>query len=421
MSTKKRKNKGKKEFENRIVFAIALILIAIIAYGVLQDSKNKEVSVKTSEDLVSEIKREEDENIIVVPLEDIEPEEPIDENVVIEVEESKKEEDSTNSSDSTITKATTKNSTSTTSVASDMPYYIKINTRANVVTVYKKDSSGNYTIPVKAMVCSTGTFTPPVAKYPKSKYKTTGGKSRWGHLQGNVYGQYTTQIVGNILFHSVPYTGKDPSSLEYWEYDKLGTSASAGCIRLTVADARWVYNNIARGTIVEFYSDSNPGPLGKPSAQKISSNVECRGWDPTDVTDGNPWKNVKNEEPKAEPAKQENVIQNNITVPEKTNTEKTNMQTNNTDKTNTEKTNTQTNNTNKTNTEKANTQTNNTNKTNTEKANTQTNNTNKTNTEKANTQTNNTNKTNTENTNTQTNNNSSNQNTNTEKNNVVVH
>ena len=32
---------------------------------------------------------------------------------------------------------------------------------------------------------------------------------------------YSTRIVRNILFHSVPYTKNgDPGSLEYWEYDK---------------------------------------------------------------------------------------------------------------------------------------------------------------------------------------------------------
>lgn len=168
---------------------------------------------------------------------------------------------------------------------SNTTYYIKVNNLQNVVTIYKKDSNGNYTVPYKAMICSTGTATPAAGKM----YKITTYKKRWNGLQGNVYGQYATQIIGNILFHSVPYTSKNNSSLEYWEYDKLGTAASLGCIRLTVADAKWIYDNISSGTIVEFYEDNNPGPLGKPAAQKISDNERCRGWDPTDLAKGNPW------------------------------------------------------------------------------------------------------------------------------------
>ena len=45
-----------------------------------------------------------------------------------------------------------KNSTNKQSTPS---YYIKVNRAANTVTVYTKDANGNYTVPVKSMVCST--------------------------------------------------------------------------------------------------------------------------------------------------------------------------------------------------------------------------------------------------------------------------
>lgn len=162
-------------------------------------------------------------------------------------------------------------------------YYIKVNLAANTVTIYSKDNNNEYTKPIKAMVCSVGTATPTSGKYNITY------KYRWLALFGNVYGQYSTRIVGSILFHSVPYYSTEPNTLKYKEYDKLGTKASAGCIRLTVADAKWIYDNVASGSTVEFYSDaSNPGPLGKPTAQKISNN-EYRDWDPTDPDSRNPW------------------------------------------------------------------------------------------------------------------------------------
>lgn len=82
----------------------------------------------------------------------------------------------------------------------------------------------------------------------------------------------------------------DSGSLEYWEYDKLGTNASMGCIRLTVEDAKWIYDNCPSGTPIEFYSDEEAGPFGKPETMKISSYEEYRGWDPTDPAEENPWK-----------------------------------------------------------------------------------------------------------------------------------
>lgn len=167
---------------------------------------------------------------------------------------------------------------------SNLPYYIKVNYKAQTVTVYGKDANGEYTVPVTAFVCSTGTDTPTSGVYPlKAKY-------RWINLKGNVYGQYSSRIVGSILFHSVYYYEKfNPSTLCYTGYDRLGTKASAGCVRLNVASAKWIYDNCPVGTNVEFYASSNPGPLGKPSSQKISSNLECRGWDPTDPDPKNPW------------------------------------------------------------------------------------------------------------------------------------
>lgn len=189
-------------------------------------------------------------------------------------------------------------------------YYIKVNTQANTVTIYTKDENGNYTVPVKAMVCSTGYATP-----KNSKYQTK-GKWTWGLMIGGVYTQWETHITGNILFHSVPYLRKgDHNSLEYWAYDQLGTTCSAGCVRLTCADALWIYNNCAVGTTVEFYASSNPGPLGKPSAMKISGNVECRGWDPTDNHPGNPWRNVIVDVPSPEPTVEPTVEPSPVVVP----------------------------------------------------------------------------------------------------------
>ena len=91
------------------------------------------------------------------------------------------------------------------------------------------------------------------------------------------------------MFHSVPYISESEDSLEYWEYDKLGTTASLGCVRLCVSDCKWIFDNCESGTPVEFYASENPGPLGKPTLEKISNNEKCRNWDPTDPSPDSPW------------------------------------------------------------------------------------------------------------------------------------
>ena len=290
-------NKRRAEIQNKkrkivtaIIAVIILIAFCIIYTSLIRPKKTVETGEQPMEEPNDEFI---EENILDNEIED-DPTEPLDEN---EIKESKV----TNEKE---VKANTNK------------YYIKINNQMNTVTIYTKDSDGNYTVPVKAMICSIGTATP-----TEGKYKMTGIKhsfhTLFGHTPGTyVYGQYSTSIVGNILFHSVPYTTKgDPSTLEYWEYDKLGTKASAGCIRLTVRDAKWIYDNISKGTIVEFYYSSNPGPLGKPAAQKISGNVECRGWDPTDPNPNNPWKKekIQNSENKNEQNKSNKTEENQNT------------------------------------------------------------------------------------------------------------
>ena len=163
------------------------------------------------------------------------------------------------------------------------PFRIRINRALNNVTVYGMDRDGLYTIPVKAMVCSTGAATPLGTYNTEEQY-------RWRALFGNVYGQYAVRIVDNILFHSVPYYSMSPDDLEYEEYNKLGTAASMGCIRLCVRDEKWIYDNCPLGTEVELYDDpDDPGPLGKPVPLTIDLSSPNRGWDPTDPDPANPW------------------------------------------------------------------------------------------------------------------------------------
>ena len=295
-----------------IIISVVALVLAVTIYSIIGLIKNinkkketQEVGIQT--EIEEETQEETEEEVEIVYLNNL---------AVTEINTIKNEINSNSSNN--------KNNSSTNSnTDSSSKYYIKVNCGANVVTIYTKDSEGNYTVPYKAMVCSTGTATP---RYLGGKYAIK-GRWEWGKLFGEVYGHYCVHIVDQILFHSVPYLDNSPDSLEYWEYDKLGTSASAGCIRLTVKDVKWIYNNIPTGTIVEFYSSSNPGPLGKPTSQKISGNEECRDWDPTDTSKGNPWveyRKKQEEKEKAEKEKEDknnknNTIQNNTVTQNNTN------------------------------------------------------------------------------------------------------
>ena len=153
-------------------------------------------------------------------------------------------------------------------------YVIKVNKKKNCVTVYAKDGKRGYIIPVKAFVCSTGKATPITTAKTPSKY-------RWHALMGHCYGQWCTRIKNGYLFHSVMYGKKKNNTLSVSAYNKLGTTASHGCIRMRAGDAKWIYDNCKRKTKVIIYNSSNPGPLGKPKIEKLP---KWHRWDPTDPT-----------------------------------------------------------------------------------------------------------------------------------------
>ena len=281
----------KKKKKNKIIILIAICIVAVIGIIFFKHSKKIETST-TSEPEEQNYSKEIEENsyndIInnsvsnEIKNEVKEVKNEVNENIISNENQNKKnnnenKQNNTSNDKNEVQQSSTKYPTGKTK------YYIKVNYGANAVTIYKKDENGYYSIPVKAMVCSCGTATP-----KSGVYKTSKGYE-WGTLEGGTFGRYSTRIIGGILFHSVPYTSESEDSLEYWEYDKLGTTASLGCVRLSVADTKWIFDNCEVGTQVEFYTSSDPGPLGKPTAQKISDNVECRNWDQTDTSSNSPW------------------------------------------------------------------------------------------------------------------------------------
>lgn len=165
-----------------------------------------------------------------------------------------------------------------------MPYLIQVNRKTNVVTVYTYDDLGKYQVPVRAMVCSCGLGDENIT--PAGEY-TIEFKSRWTALFGDVYGQYISGFNGDILFHSVPYYTESADDLETEEFNKLGDNASQGCVRLSVSDAKWIYDNCDMNTIVRVIDQSEKAdPLGKPVPVRIPSKP---GWDPTDPDKKNPY------------------------------------------------------------------------------------------------------------------------------------
>ncbi len=126
-------------------------------------------------------------------------------------------------------------------------YHLVVDVTNQIVTAYARDENGDYTVVVKQMMCSSGTKENPsdAGDWIISGYKTTWCYfPKWGD-----YARYWTRINAGIAFHSVIYNTVSTTDLSVRSYDRLGRRASHGCVRLQVADAKWIYDYVEAGTI----------------------------------------------------------------------------------------------------------------------------------------------------------------------------
>ncbi len=164
-------------------------------------------------------------------------------------------------------------------------YTIYVNRTQNCISIMEQKADGTSVL-AKAMVCSCGRAG---HETPEGTYSTS-GYYEWCTMVDGTYGKYSVRFNKSILFHSVPYLKPSDDTLEWDQYNLLGQNASLGCVRLSVADAKWIYDNCKMGTPVVVYSgDDIVGNAVKPSAVKIPADSPYRGWDPTNPHANNPW------------------------------------------------------------------------------------------------------------------------------------
>ncbi len=129
------------------------------------------------------------------------------------------------------------------------PFEIEVDKAQQIVTVYTLDADGYYKQIVKQFICSTGHCD----KVEDGWYRL-GDKYRWKQMGNGSYAQYASRISGPYLFHSACYYEAKINKLKVRYYEKLGTNASSGCIRLECKNAYWIYNNCPEGTPVHVIS-----------------------------------------------------------------------------------------------------------------------------------------------------------------------
>lgn len=118
-------------------------------------------------------------------------------------------------------------------------FEIRVDLGKQLVTVYYKENI------IKEMICSGGASETPT---PAGNF-TTSQKIYYSWLpRFDVGAYYFIRFYNTYLFHSVPFDEK--GNLIEEEFEKLGTPASHGCIRLALEDAKWLYENLPLGVSV---------------------------------------------------------------------------------------------------------------------------------------------------------------------------
>ncbi len=151
----------------------------------------------------------------------------------------------------------------------------------------------------RVMICSTGrkkNMTPrgSFRIYETYEFKRLGSKGNY------CCGLYACRFKGAYLFHSVPISYDALNDVELGhrmmfmhKYEDLGRGASDGCVRLTVADAKWVYDNSqGHDTLVWITDREGPTPPAAPAVRWEAPYTDENGfgWDPTDPHPDNPYR-----------------------------------------------------------------------------------------------------------------------------------
>ena len=156
-------------------------------------------------------------------------------------------------------------------------YYILLDTRNQIVTVYEKDEKGEYTKMVRRFLCSSGRTDVDEADpedeatpTPRGIWKI-GGRERFGKFANfsGEYARYWVQIVGSIYFHSLLFSRRNVDAMKRQPYSDIGQKVSHGCVRLYVEDARWLYYYACPGTTVEISAS-------EPSNSDLRKALKCR-------------------------------------------------------------------------------------------------------------------------------------------------
>lgn len=176
----------------------------------------------------------------------------------------------------------------------NMPYYIEVDVTNQCVNIFRKNpDTGAYDILLNRFVCSGGTSKQPTKtgnffiKTNEQQMAATGQSvkyTRYYFKKYTSYAYYVTRYSNEYMFHSFTFGisgGKIvPKSGAYYN---MGNTGSAGCLRMLMGHAKWIYENIDGGT----YCVVNKSRARDNNLRSVLKKyVPPLGWDMTPAWNG---------------------------------------------------------------------------------------------------------------------------------------
>jgi len=163
-----------------------------------------------------------------------------------------------------------------------IPYFVEVDVANQLIKVFGLDENLEHTRLEKVFWCSTGT-----PDYPSTPgtYTLTKRRSPWALFPnwGGGTAAWWVSINDDIAFHSIIYANYDLTRPNMKSVRALGKVASHGCIRLTLADAKWMYDNIGAGVKVWIHEDAPLDPELKAAYKPGEWNAKTYQHNPTPV------------------------------------------------------------------------------------------------------------------------------------------
>ena len=158
-------------------------------------------------------------------------------------------------------------------------YFLYYEKGSHTLTVYKADSDGYYTVPIKTISCACGSVS---SKTPVGVHALKGdydyNRLRWITFSQNCRAQYGICYSYGVFLHSTCYSDTRENSVLSHYYNSIGKSSTGGCLRMQAGEMLWIWENCPEGTLLKIVDGSPRGTYSELPAEISDSAM----YDPTD-------------------------------------------------------------------------------------------------------------------------------------------